>query len=394
MNAIRNLLKTQRTLTLFIVIGIMAISGATLHAISQANSSKTAQASVQAPIPSVDVVTVQPQSVRMWKTFSGRLRAVDYVEIRPRVGGTITNVLFEEGAIVEKGAPLFVIDPRPFETEFSSARAELQSAQSRTTLTKQELARAKGLVKKNAISQSRFDAAKNDYQVAIASINSAKARMRRANLDLEYAHIKAPVSGRISRAEITQGNVIEAGPNAPVLTTIVSIDQLYAEFDVDEQTYIQTRRKTTGATMPVELTLTSDATVVYPGVMHSFDNQLDTTSGTIRARAIFNNKDGALVPGMFATVRLGSTSEQATVLVSDRAVRTDQDKKYVYIVTPDNTVAYREVKLGQALKGQRVVLSGLEPGVRVLVNSLQRVVPNMEVQPVEVTKKGTPKVQS
>lgn len=394
MDTFRNLLKTQRTLTLFVIIGALAISGATLHYIAQAYSSKAAQASVSSPLPSVDVVTVQPQSVRIWSTFSGRLRAVDYVEVRPRVGGTITKVLFEEGAIVEKGDPLFVIDPRPFEAEFASARAELESAQSRTTFTKQELTRAKGLVKKNAISQSRFDATKNDYQVAMASINSAKARMRRAYLDLEYAHIKAPVSGRISRAEITKGNVIEAGPNAPVLTTIVSIDQLYAEFDVDEQTYIQARRQATGNTMPVELTLSSDASVVYQGVMHSFDNQLDTTSGTIRARAIFNNKDRALVPGMFATVRLGSTSEQATLLVSDRAVRTDQDKKYVYIVTPDNKVAYREVNLGRALKGQRVVLSGLESGVRVLVNSLQRVSPDMEVQPVELTKKVTPKAQS
>ena len=142
------------------------------------------------------------------------------------------------------------------------------------------------------------------------------------------------------------------------------------------------------------MTLTSDASVVYQGVIHSFDNQLDATSGTIRARAIFNNKDKALVPGMFATVRLGSTSEQATLLVSDRAVRTDQDKKYVYIVTPDHKVAYREVILGRALKGQRVVLSGLESGVQVLVNSLQRVSPDMEVQPVEGTNKVTPKAES
>ena len=139
--------------------------------------------------------------------------------------------------------------------------------------------------------------------------------------------------------------------------------------------------------MPVELTLTSDASVVYQGVIHSFDNQLDTTSGTIRARAIFNNKDGALVPGMFATVRLGAPSEQWILLVSDRAVRTDQDKKYVYIVTSDKKVAYREVKLGEPREGQRVVLTGLASGDQVLVNSLQRVRPNMEVQPIEISEK-------
>ncbi len=387
MSTFRNLLKTHLILTLLVVIGFLAISGVTIRYISQAYASKDAQTSAGPPIPSVDVVTLQPQSIRSWSKFSGRLRAVDYVEVRPRVGGTIMNVLFEDGTLVEKGDSLFMIDPRPFKTEFASARAELESAESRATLTKQELMRAKGLVKKNAISQSRFDTAKNDYRMAMASINSAKARIRRAHLDLEYAHIKAPVSGRISRAEITEGNVIEAGPNAPVLTTIVSIDQLYAEFDVDEQTYIKTRRQSIGNTMPVELTLTSDDSVVYQGVIHSFDNQLNTTSGTIRARAIFDNKDGALVPGMFVAVRLGAPSEQSTLLVSDRAVRTDQDKKYVYIVTPDKKVAYREVRLGEPREGQRVVLSGLAPGDQVLVNSLQRVRPDMEVQPVDITGK-------
>ncbi len=387
MSTFRNLLKTHTILTLLVVIGVLVISGVTIRYISQAYASKDAQISAAIPIPSVDVVTLQLQSIRSWSTFSGRLRAVDYVEVRPRVGGTIVKVLFKDGTLVKKSDSLFMIDPRPFKAEFSSARAELESAQSRATLTKQELMRAKGLVKKNAISQSRFDTAKSDYQMAMASINSAKARIRRAHLDLEYAHIKAPVSGRISRAEITEGNVIEAGPNAPVLTTIVSIDQLYAEFDVDEQTYIKTWRQSTGDAMPVELTLTSDDSVVYQGMIHSFDNQLDTASGTIRARAIFDNKDGVLVPGMFVAVRLGAPSEQSTLLVSDRAVRTDQDKKYVYIVTPHKKVAYREVTLGEPREGQRVVLSGLAPGDLVLVNSLQRVRPDMEVQPVEFDEK-------
>ena len=387
MSTFRNLLRTHTILTLLLVIGFLAISGMAIRYISQAYASKDAQTSVAAPIPSVEVVTLQPQSIRSWSKFSGRLRAVDYVEVRPRVGGTIMKVLFEDGTLVDKGAALFMIDPRPFKAEFASARAELESAESRAALTKQELMRAKGLVKTSAISQSRFDTAKNDYQMAMASINSAKARIRRAYLDLEYAHIKAPVSGRISRAEITEGNVIEAGPNAPVLTTIVSIDQLYAEFDVDEQTYVKTWRQSDGHTMPVELILTSDTSVVYQGKIHSFDNQLNTTSGTIRARAIFDNKDGVLVPGMFVTVRLGSPSEASTLLVSDRAVRTDQDKKYVYVITSEKKVAYREVSLGQPWEGQRVVLSGLAPGDQVLVNSLQRVRPDMEVRPVEMNEK-------
>ena len=350
MNTFKSHLKGHTTLTLFVALLALGLSGVALHYITSANDSNGAPPPEKNRVPSVEVVTIQPQSIRIWSKFSGRLRAVDYVEVRPRVGGTITQVLFEEGAIVKKGAPLFVIDPRTFEAEFRSAQAALETAQSQTTLAKSELKRAKGLVQKEVISQSRFDAATNEYQVAMASINTAKARMKQAALDLEFAHIKAPISGRISRAEITEGNVIESGLTAPILTTIVSVDQLYAEFDVDEQTYMKTRRSTTGGAMPVELTLTSDTSAVFRGVIHSFDNQLNTTSGTIRARAIFDNKDRALVPGMFVTVHLGSSEEQSILLVSDRAVRTDQEKKYVYVVTPDSKVAYREVKLGRHWK--------------------------------------------
>ncbi len=388
MNTILKHMKAHKGLTLFSILLAIVLGGAVLHYMSGAYASKTAPGSAKPPIPEVEVETLQAEDLRVWNTFSGRLRAVDYVEVRPRVGGTITQVLFKEGVIVKKGEPLFIIDPRPFEAEFASAQAALETAQSQTRLAQLELKRAKGLVKKNAISQSRYDAARNDYRVAVASINSAKARLKQASLDLEYAHIRAPVSGRISRAEITVGNVIQAGPNAPVLTTIVSNDQLYAEFDVDEQTYIKTRRQADKGTMPVELTLTNEPSVVYHGAIHSFDNQLNTTSGTIRARAIFPNKDGALVPGMFATVHLGSPGMQATLLISELAIRTDQDKKYVYVVTPEKKVSYREVRLGDSLKGRRVVLSGLSIGEQVLINSLQRVQPDMEVQPIETTEKG------
>ena len=367
---------------------LLAASGAAVFYFS----SPTTLVAVQPPAPaqqapSVDVVTVQPQPVRFWNEFSGRLRAVDHVEVRPRVSGTITHVLFEEGAIVKKGDLLFVIDRRPYEAEVASARAALQSAQSQAKLAKLELERTEGLVHEKAVSQSRYDVTKNDFQVAVSSINSAKARLRQAYLDLDYAHINAPVSGRISRAEITVGNVIEAGANAPILTTIVSVDKLYAEFDVDEQTYLKTMRQTSDEIMPVELALPGDSSTVYQGKLHSFDNRLDTTSGTIRARAIFDNTDGVLIPGMYANVRLGSPTVQPTILLNHRAVRTDQDKKYVYVVTPENKVAYREVNLGLSLNGHRVVHSGLEVGEQVLVNSLQRVRPDTVVQPIDVGQK-------
>ena len=296
-------------------------------------------------------------------------------------------MLFEEGAIVEKGDLLFVIDRRPYEAEVASALAALQSAKSQARLAKLELERTEGLVHEKAVSISRYDVTKNDFQVALASIIPPKPGLKQAYLDLDYAHINAPVSGRISRAEITVGNVIEAGPNAPVLSTIVSIDKLYAEFDVDEQTYLKSMRQPSEKLMPVELAMPGDTSVVYQGKLHSFDNRLDTTSGTIRARAIFENKDGALIPGMYANVRLGSPGLQSTILINHRAVRTDQDKKYVYVVTPENKVTYREVNLGPSLDGHRVVHSGLEIGEQVLVNSLQRVQPDTVVQPVDVSHK-------
>ena len=387
MNTFIRYLKSYTSIAGGLMIVLFAASGAAVYYFSQPSNLNADQPPAQPQIPSVEVVTLQPQSIRFWNEFSGRLRAVDHVEVRPRVSGNITRVLFEEGAVVKKGDLLFVIDPRPYEAEVVSARAALQSAISQAKLAKLELERTEGLVHEKAVSVSRYDATKNDYQMALASINSAKARLRQAYLDLDYAHINAPVSGRISRAEITVGNVIEAGSNAPILTTIVSIDKLYAEFDVDEQTYVKSMRQSNEKPMPVELTLPGDTNVVYQGKLHSFDNRLDTTSGTIRARAIFENKDGALMPGMYGNVRLGSPGLQSTILISHRAVRTDQDKKYVYVVTPQNKVAYREVKLGPSLDGHRVVLSGLEIGEQVLVNSLQRVLPDMVVQPIEGKKK-------
>lgn len=341
-----------------------------------------APAGEDAPAQNVDVVKVQTAPVRVWNNFSGRLSAVDHVEIRPRVGGTITEVLFEDGQRVEKGDPLFVIDPRPFEAELSTAKAELASAKSQKDLAYAELERAKKLAENKHMSASVVDARRRDYQVAQAAIQAAEAQLAQAKLDLEYAHITAPVAGQVSRAEITEGNVIEAGANAPVLTTIVSNDRFYAEFDVDEQTYINSvRNLKDDGVMPVEMLLNSGKDVVYKGEVHSFDNRLDVTSGTIRARAIFTNEDGALLPGLFAEIRMGSAGKEKLILVPERAVGTDQDKRYVYVVDGNNKVEYREVHLGKTIDGNREVLSGLDDGDLVLVNSLQRVQPGVEVIP-------------
>ncbi len=337
--------------------------------------------------PAVEVMTVQARDVRIWKRYPGRLEAVEQVQIRPRVRGVITKVLFEDGAQVEIGQRLFVIDPRPYNAEVESAEAALASAESQLQLASIELQRAKNLFTKKVISKSDLDIASNNSHIAQANIDIARARLRKARLELEYAYIDAPVSGRIGRAGITRGNVIEVGTSAPVLASIVATDTLYATFDVDERTYLKIARQADRtASIPVVLEPAGDSSQVYKGVMHAFDNHLDSSSGTIRAWALFKNKDGVLIPGMFTNVRLGLDSPEPLILVSERAIGTDQDKKFVYVVTPQNTVAYREVTLGNSVEGQRVVLTGLNSGDKVLINSLLRVRPDMKVRPVDTAQ--------
>jgi multidrug efflux system membrane fusion protein len=333
------------------------------------------------PARQVPVTAVALESVRLWTRFAGRLTAVNTAEIKPRVSGEIQQVLFQDGQLVERGELLFVIDPRPYQAAVQQAKAQLASAESRTTLARDELARASKLVGRKLVSDSIYDSAKNEYQVASAMIQEAESTVVKTELDLQYAHIKAPFSGRISRAELTVGNLVEAGASAPVLATLVSNQQLYAEFNVDEQTYLQSIR-TTGntAAMPVELTLANDDRV-YWGKVHAFDNQLDISSGTIRARAIFDNTDGALTPGMYANVQLGAATEVEVLLIPTGAVGTNQDKKFVYVVGEDHIAAYREVTLGQYHKGQRVVLSGLQPDDQVVINGLAHIRPGMPVDP-------------
>ena len=379
-------LKTRTAVAAIATVTTLAAAIGAFHYAPDVAASQQAVAAQAAPLPAVDVVTLEPRQLRLWSEFSGHLTAVDQVDVRPRVSGTIQQVLFDEGQLVQAGDPLYVIDPRPYEAAVASAEAELASAESRSRLARLELQRAEGLIKKQVISQSAYDTSLNDYRVAVAGIDAAEAALQQAQLNLEYAHITAPVSGRISRAEITQGNVVQAGANAPVLTTIVSNDRLYAEFDVDEQTYVKAvRQESAHGAMPVELALAGDASVVYRGRIHAFDNRLDTHSGTIRARAIFANSDAALVPGMYANVRLGSAAKSDTLLVSERAIGTNQDRKFVYTVDGEGRVAYREVTLGRSIDGRRVVLSGLAPGEQVIVNGLHRVRPDMQVAPVDVS---------
>lgn len=334
------------------------------------------------PAPAVDVVVLQPQEIRTWAGFSGRLAPVESAAIKPLVSGTIQQVLFTEGQQVKKGQPLFVIDPRPHQASVQRAQAQLATAQSRATLAKDELTRVEQLIGAKLVSQSVYDAALSAHQVAQADVKQADAALNQAKLDLEYAHISAPISGRVGRAELTVGNVVDAGVNAPVLTQIVANDKLYAEFNVDEAAYVQLVRNTNDVqAMPVELSLAGDTAATYEGHIYAFDNRLDTASGTIRARAIFDNKDGALTAGMFANVRLGSAEKVQALLVPERAIGTNQSKKYVMVVDESNTANYREVTLGDHYEGQRVVQVGVNAGEKIIVNGLSHVRPKSVVNP-------------
>lgn len=386
--------KGRGRIALVMTTATMLVIGAAGFEYTQQSHAAGTEAQAQPVAPEVEVATLQPESVNIWSDFSGRLAAVEVVQVRPRVSGTLDQVLFREGGLVKAGDPLYVIDPRPYAAAVASAKAALTSARSRVEFARVELDRVKGLEYRKVISKSQFDSVNNDYRVAQADVNAAQAALDLAQLDLEYAHIKAPTSGRISRSEVTRGNLVEGGANGPVLTTIVSSDRLYAEFDVDEQTYLNLVRNHSETPLAVTLSLSGGDDVVYTGELHAFDNRLSTQTGTIRARALFDNPDGALIPGMFASVRIAAPVQGQALLVEQRALGTNQDQKYVYVIDENNVVTYRPVMLGAAVGERRLVLQGLNAGDKVMVNSLLRVMPGMSVTPVDraIAAKSDPSV--
>jgi len=338
-------------------------------------------------------VKVEKHPVRLWHSFSARLEAVDEVSLRPQVSGRIVDIRFRDGQPVRKDEVLFVIDPRPFEAAVAQAKADLAGARERQTFAGRELERARKLIRTNAVPERIVDQRENETANARAQVQAAAARLQQAEIDLDHAYVKAPIGGRVSRAEVTVGNLVQAGANSPVLTTIVSDNGIYADFDVDETTYLRhVRSAGAGAaserTIPVKLTVGDGDGDVYEGRIHAFDNRIDPKTGTIRARAHFANADGRLLPGMFATVRMGSASESEAVLLSERAILTDQDRKFVYVVDAGSKAAYREVKLGAAVSGQRVILDGLKPGEEVIVGGTMVVRPNAPVAPKDAAGKA------
>ncbi len=328
----------------------------------------------------VMVADAMEKEVTLWDEFSGRLKAVDDVQVRPRVPGMVESVHFADGQMVKEGDLLFVIDPRPYE-------AEAQAARARHELADAEFKRATSLFADKAISQRDYDQRKENASVA-------KADLKRAQLNLDYTKVKAPVSGKAGRVEVTPGNLVDAGQ--PVLTTVVSQDPIYADFEADEQRFLSYLAAAGNdvsklSSIPVILELGNNET--HEGHVHSFDNQLNVTSGTIRVRAVFDNKEGKLVPGLFARLRMGAAGKESAILIAEKSINTDQNKKYVYAVGADNMTAYREVKLGPSHEGMRIIRSGLAKGDTIVVSSTRLLRPGMPVTPTKVPMEATDKHQ-
>jgi membrane fusion protein, multidrug efflux system len=349
---------------------------------ARANTASTAPAGL-----SVAVNQLEPKTVSPFAEFSGRINAVDYAEIRPQVSGRITEIRFHDGEHVSAGDVLLVIDPRPYQAAVNKAQADLTTAINNAKFAQVERERGNQLVRSNWLSQETFDQRTDADEVAKAAVQSAQAVLESAQINLDYAYVKAPISGRVSRAEITLGNLVGSPTTAPpVLTSIVSDNGVYADFEVDEQTYLNNARNYGQSheeqqKIPVDVVVRGDEEHVYHGHIFSFDNRIDSGSGSIRARARFDNTDGSLIPGMFVSVRMGSGVVDDALVVPESAIGNDQSKRFVFIVGDGNKAEYRSVALGPQIDDDRVVLSGLKSGDRVILDHLQRLAPGAPVVP-------------
>jgi RND family efflux transporter MFP subunit len=346
-----------------------------------------------APAPPLLKVTVsQPQTatVTNWDEYPGHVDAVEMVEVRPRVSGYIDSIHFQDGAEVRAGDLLFVIDPRPYQADLDHAQAERQQAETHFELVQNDLKRAESLRDTRAISAEEYDGRSKAVREAEAALAAAKANEATARINLDYTQIKAPISGKIGRRLVTAGNFVQLQGNggaATVLTTIVSMDPIYCYFDADEQAYLQYRRNTSannaeGAqdSIPCELALVNEEGYPHKGHVDFFDNQVDPATGTIRMRAAFANEDRALVPGLFAKVRVPAGPPQETLLVPDVAVGSDQGYKFVFVVNQDGVVESRSIETGRAHGPLRSVLKGLTAQDRVVINGLMLLRPGIKVE--------------
>lgn len=366
-------------------VGLSVLAGCD----SQADS-----APEEPPPPQVSVAEVVVKDVNFWDEFTGRIDAVDEVELRPRVSGYLEEIHYREGQTVEKGEVLFTIDPRPYQADLARAEAELKRARARAELTRSEAARAETLAQSRSISREVLDQRRATAAQAEADILAARAEVERARLNVEFTEVRAPISGRTGRALVTVGNLVS---DATPLTSIVSLDKVHVHFYSDEQTFLSygelarsgERSSSREVRTPVRVGLANDTGYPYAGEVDFVDNSLDATTGTMMVRAVLDNSEGRFTPGMFARVQLLGGSAEDAVLIDDKAVLTDQDRKYVYVVDEEGVALRKDIRPGRMADGLRVVEKGLEPGERVVVKGAHRIFyPGMQVAAESVDMRG------
>lgn len=378
-------LRKPRHLVAAMLVALSAVAAALYLRAAPAESKPEPAAPAAMPVP---VAPVVQRDVVTWDEFSGRLEAVERVSIRSRVAGAVHSAHFVEGGLVHRGDLLVTIDPAPYAAEVDRAQAQVAAAEARVTYARSEHERAQRLWDESAIARREVDERANAHLEAEANLRATRAALQSARLNLGYTQVRAPVSGRVGKLEVTVGNLVAAGPDAPVLTTLVSVNPIYASFDADEQVVARALSdlpaRTQLRSIPVEMS-TLESGAPLRGHLQLVDNQVNAKSGTVRVRAVFDNGDGHLTPGQFVTLRMGRARPASVLLVDERAVGTDQSKKFVMVVGDDNKAAYREITLGGAVDGLRIVKSGLNGDERIVVNGLQRIRPGVLVAPMAAT---------
>ena len=353
---------------------------AAIAIVVSACSSEAAPADAAPPAPEVSVAQVLQRDVTQWNDVTGRFSAVETVELRPRVSGYIERVAYREGDEVGKGQLLFVIDQRPYRAALAQAEANLERARSEARLARSQDARAQALIDAKAISREEFDTRKAATAQGDAGVRAAEAAVASARLDLQFTEVRSPIDGRAGRALVTTGNLAQA--DGTLLTTVVSLDPVHVYFESDEQAFL---RDGTASSSRVRVGLADETGYPHEGIVDFVDNQVDPATGTIRARAVLKNTDRRFTPGLFARVQLEGGARAQALLIDDKAVLTDQDRKYVYVLGKGNQAVRKDVVLGRSVDGLRVVESGLAAQDTVIVNGVQKVFfPGMPVVPKKV----------
>lgn len=366
----------------------LRLSGVALMVALLAGCDNSVAQNAAPPAPQVSAADVLIKQISQWDAFNGRVEAVQSVQLRPRVSGYIDKVNYQEGQEVKKGQVLFTIDDRTYRAAQEQAQAELVRARNQASLTRSESSRTEKLIGTQAVSTEIAEQRRSAASQAQSDVLAAQAQLDMAQLNLDFTRVTSPIDGRASRAMITIGNLVTAGDTASVLTTLVSLDTVYVYFDVDEGTFLRyqamardgQRSDTPQSRLPVHVGLVGENGYPHQGVVDFTDNQLNSGTGTIRMRAVLDNRDRTFTPGLFARVQLPGSAQFNAMLVDDKAVLTDQDRKFVYVVDKDGKAQRRDVEVGRMSGGLRIVEKGLEAGDRVIIDGVQKVfMPGMPV---------------